>query len=200
MGNTVAVSVPTRPITAEEYARMVEVGILRRDERVELLNGRIVEMPPIGPPHGYIVDALTASLFLALGTNAVVRTQGSVKIASHSWPQPDIAVLRGPRMRYAESDAAAADVLLIVEVADTSLAYDRGEKAIAYARAGICEYWLIDVKRGTIQVFGDPSNGRYRTERIVRRGEILAPRAFADSFLRTEDFLLNGDSAESSLL
>jgi Uma2 family endonuclease len=172
-----ATFVRTRPITADDYARMVEAGIVRHDERVELLNGRIIEMPPIGPSHAYTVDAATAALFAALGPDAVVRTQGPLKLSRFSWLQPDIAVLRGPRSRYMNTDATARDVLLVIEVADSSFPHDCGEKLAAYARACIAEYWIVDLQRSVVHAFADPAGDTYRTHRIADRDEQIALRA-----------------------
>jgi Uma2 family endonuclease len=167
-----------RPIAVDEYYRMGEVGILRSDEHVELLNGRVIEMPPIGPRHNYVVSALHATLVILLGDRAVPLCQGPVRLDRFSEPQPDIVVVRAPRERYRDAHPTPADVLFFVEVSDTSQAYHRVEKRKAYARAAIPEYWIVDVPRERIEVYTEPAGTRYRSHAVFSRGDMLAPRAF----------------------
>ena len=188
--NTVETA-PSRPITADEYQRMGRVGIFRPDERVELLNGRLVQMPPIGHRHVYGVVSLEEFVHRALGERAVVMTQGAVRLDPLSEPQPDIAVLRAPRQRYATRLAAPEDILLVIEAADSSLGYDRGEKLRAYARLAIPEYWILDIQQERILAFAepDPESERYRTEIVVEREGRIAPRAFPDAVIAIDDLL-----------
>lgn len=181
--------VRTRHIAVDEYYRMAEVGILRPEERVELLNGRIVEMPPIGPRHSYSVMALNALLARVLGDRAVISVQGPLRLDRFSEPQPDIIVARGPLSRYGAVHPASSDAVLLIEVAETSLSYDEREKLSSYARAGVAEYWIVNLVRDHLAVYRDPEGDRYRSSRIIRRGERVAPAAFPDDELLVDAIL-----------
>jgi Uma2 family endonuclease len=189
MAGPTALSVRIRPIAVDEYHRMGAVGILRFDERVELLNGRIVEMAPIGPRHTYALTALHTRLVTMLGDRAVVFSQGPVRLDGFSEPQPDVAVTRGPLERYSDRHPTPADTLLVVEVSDATLRYDRGEKRKAYATAGIPEYWIVDIRHGRIEVYAEPDGDRYRSHTIVARGQRLAARAFPSDSVDANEVL-----------
>jgi Uma2 family endonuclease len=180
----------SRPITADEYHRMGEIGILGPDERVELLNGRIIEMPPIGPRHSYVVISLDALMQRTLGDRAVVVAQGPIRLDRFSEPQPDVLIVRGPREQYASHHARPEDTLLVIEVAESTLRYDRGEKLRAYARMGIAEYWIVDIAHERLHAFTEPDGERYRTEVVVERGGQIAPRALPDDLVALDDILV----------
>jgi Uma2 family endonuclease len=188
--NTVETA-PSRPITADEYQRMGRAGIFRPDERVELLDGRIVQMPPIGHRHEYGVLTLNVTLQRMLGDRALVMSQGAFRLDALSEPQPDIAVLRTPLRRYATRLAAPDDILLVIEVADSRFDYDRGEKLRAYARGAIAEYWIVDIRHQRVLAFSDPDpeGERYRREIVIERGETIAPHAFPDAVIAIDDLL-----------
>jgi hypothetical protein len=170
-----------RRFTIEEYERMVETGILAQDDRVELIEGEIVEMSPIGDPHAAFVANLTHLLVQLVGDRARVWVQGPVRVPPRSKPQPDLALLR-PRS-YVREGATTDDVLLVIEVADSSLRYDRTVKLRLYARAGIPEYWIVDANAETLEVYGVPSGERYTDHRRPVRGEHVAPQAFPEAAL-----------------
>jgi Uma2 family endonuclease len=180
----------SRPITADEYHRMGEIGILGPDERVELLNGRILEMPPIRPRHNYVVVGLNALMQRMFGDRAVIIVRGPIRLDRFSEPQPDVLVVRDPIEQYASRHANPEDTLLVVEVAESTLRYDRGEKLRAYARMEIAEYWIVDVAHERLHAFTEPDGERYRTEVVVERGGRIAPRAFADDFIALNDILV----------
>ncbi len=164
----------TYRFTAQEYYRMGEVGILPPDVRVELVDGEIKRMPPIHPPHANIVDRLTIILASRLAGVAHLRVQGPIHLDDYNEPQPDLTVMRF-RDDYSHRHPTPADVLLTIEVADTSLSYDRDEKMPRYGRYGIPEAWLVDVQAQTITVYTEPHAGGYGQERVVTRGqEILS--------------------------
>lgn len=163
--------------TVEKYDRMVELGILTKEHRVELIEGQIVEMAPIGPGHAYWVDRLVQAFVTQLGDRAVVRPQGPVRLFPRSEPEPDLAILRGPHERYREKHPGPEDVLLVIEVADSSLAYDRDVKAGMYARHGIPELWIWDVQGEAVEVYQDPGPEGYRSVRRAARDETLEPLA-----------------------
>lgn len=147
--------------TVADYQRLGEVGILTEDDRVELIAGEIIAMTPIGPKHLRCINRLTHAAVQAVGDRASVSVQNPIRLANDSEPQPDLTVLRG---RGEENTMpTAADVLLAIEVADTSLAYDRGVKLPLYAAAGIPESWLIDVAGEKIERHSEPGPAGYRS-------------------------------------
>ena len=160
--------------TVEEYALMGVVGIFSEDDRVELIDGDVHEMTPIGPTHAGIVDALNELLVSRLIGKAKVRVQNPVRLSRHTEPQPDLVVAR-PRPRtgghYTDRHPGGADVLLVIEVADSSLRYDREAKLPVYAKAGIPEAWLVDVGAQTVTMYTEPTEDGYAAEQVLRRGQ-----------------------------
>jgi Uma2 family endonuclease len=174
----------------EEYEQMGRAGILGEDDRVELIDGEIVEMTPIGRRHASCVARLTQHFAaLALEGAAVIWVQNPVRLGKRSELQPDFVLLRPRPDLYASVDPAPADVLLLVEVADASIERDRRVKVPLYARAGIPEVWLVDLNQETVTAYRDPRRGGYHTARVVRRGDKLAPSAFPDCALAVADLL-----------
>lgn len=169
-----------RRFTREEYHRMGEAGILREDERIELIEGEIIEMAPIGHRHVAFVINLTRLLVLRLGDRALVSTQNPVVLTEHTEPEPDFTVLRLPAVPYKERPVRADDVLLLIEVADSSLAYDRSTKLRIYAAAGIPEYWIVDCTTETVEIYRDPGLEGYRTVTRATGQETLTLQAFPD--------------------
>jgi Uma2 family endonuclease len=177
-----------RAFTVHEYYLMAKAGILTEDDRVELLDGEIIQMTPIGSRHAYCVDRLTQLLVEGLARRAVVRVQSPVRLSEHSEPQPDVALLRADRS-YAAAHPGPQDVLLLIEVADTSVETDRQVKVPMYARAGIPETWVIDLTANQVEVSRQPTSEGYRTtERVGRHGSV-APHAFPDLVLSVDDLL-----------
>lgn len=169
---------PTRRFTVEEYYRMAEAGILKEDDRVELIEGEIVEMSPIGRVHAGIVDRLTHLFVTRVGDVAQVRIQNPLRLDERSEPEPDLTLLVPRPDFYTSGHPRPKDVLLLVEVADSSIEFDREVKIPLYARAGIREVWLVDLNVGTVTVFRDPTADGYRTVRTLRRGESIGALAF----------------------
>lgn len=167
-----------RLFTIEEYERMVETGILSQDDRVELIEGEIVEMSPIGDAHAAFVANLNHLLVNGFGDRARVWVQGPVRVPPRSKPQPDLALLR--LRSYVRSGARTEDALLFIEVSDTSLRYDRTVKLRLYARAGIPEYWIVDASSETVEVYRAPSGDRYADLQRLARGARIAPLAFPE--------------------
>lgn len=159
-----------RKFTVDEYHRMAQAGILTEDDRVELIQGEIVEMTPVGSKHAACVKRLNRLLSKSVGDKAIVSVQAPVALDPHSEPQPDIALLRPSPDFYAAQHPGPDDVLLIVEVADTSAAYDRDVKLPLYARAGIPEVWLVDLAANRLEVYRGPSPEGYRERMIYRPG------------------------------
>jgi Uma2 family endonuclease len=148
-------------ITVHDYHRMAEVGVLAPDARVELIEGEIIDMAPIGRDHQSIVDQLNRTLVRAVGDAAIVRVQGSIRLSQWSEPEPDL-VLLAPRADFYRGEfALGTDTLLVIEVSDTTLRYDRDIKAPLYARHGVPEVWIVDVQNDGLLVYGDLREGKY---------------------------------------
>ena len=160
--------------TVDDYNRMAETGIRREDARVELIEGEIKMMSPIGSRHASTVDRSDRALKRILGDNYIVRVQGPIQLDDYSEPQPDLAVLHFRDDFYATGHPVPADVLLVIEVADSTLQEDRKIKMPLYARAGIREAWLVDLKTETIVRYASPRDGRHRVVRRFHRGQDLA--------------------------
>ena len=165
-----AVAIPRHRFTVEDFARLGEAGIFTEDDRVELIDGEIRDMTPIGQLHAWIVNRLARRLFKLLDDRAYVSVQNPLRLDGHTEPQPDLVVARGGEDDYADRHLEAADVLLVIEVADSSLRDDRAEKMPRYARSGIPEAWLVDVAGGTITVYTVPGVGGYASEQVFRSG------------------------------
>jgi Uma2 family endonuclease len=179
-----------RLFTVDEYHRMGEAGILRPDERVELIEGEIVQMTPIGPRHAGCVINVNRLFFERLGDRVVISPQNPVVIPPRSEPQPDLLLLRPRTVSYSEELPAAQDVLLAVEVADTTARFDRLVKARLYARAGIAEFWLMLPVAGAVEVHRGPRDGGYAS--VTRHGlaDMIAPLAFPGVAFAVADFFV----------
>ncbi len=152
-----AVAIPRHRFTVDDFARLGEVGIFTEDDCVELIDGEIRDMTPIGQPHAWIVNRLTLRLVTCLAGRAYVSVQKPLRLDRYTEPQPDLVVARGGEDDYADRHLEAGDILLVVEVADSSLRYDRTEKMPRYAGAGIPEAWLVDVAGGAVIVSTSPA-------------------------------------------
>lgn len=174
-----AAAIPRHRFTVDDFARLGEAGIFAEDDRVELIDGEIRDMTPIGPPHAWIVNRLLRRLVLQLADRAWVSAQNPLRLDGHTEPQPDLVVARGGEDDYAERHPEAGDVLFVVEVADSSLRYDRAEKMPRYARAGIPEAWLVDVAGRAVTVCTVPGPGGYAREQVFRPGAAIESAAVA---------------------
>jgi Uma2 family endonuclease len=159
-------------LSVEQYHRMVELGILREDERVELIDGELIRMAPIGSLHGGLVAHLTHLLVTRTGGRAVIWPQSSVILGEFTEPQPDLAVLRWRADWYTGRTPTAADAVLVIEVADASLRYDRDVKLRYYARAGVPELWVVDARGRCILRFAEPSEDGYRASQALSAGAV----------------------------
>jgi hypothetical protein len=178
----------TYQFSVEEFQKLGDAGIFTEDDRVELLNGDIILMAPIGIRHIKAVRRLNKTLNRLFADHCTVDVQNPVTIDGHSQPLPDILLLREDAN---ERDTAPLpeDVLLLVEVADASLVYDETDKRAAYARNGIAEYWIVDLTSNVLHVFRDSDGHGYHTKITVRPGESIAPLAFADIPVAVNDVL-----------
>jgi Uma2 family endonuclease len=171
-----------RPLTRDEYDRIAQLGLFL-GERVELIHGIVVRMSPIGPPHSEVVDRLTEVLLRGVARRARVRIQQPFLAWDESEPEPDVAVV--PSGSYAARHPDGA--LLIIEVADTPLDYDRETKGPLYAASSVPEYWIVDLAQRRIEVRTDPRGGRYEQVRMASLGDTCAPGAFTDVEVSVSD-------------
>jgi Uma2 family endonuclease len=162
--------------TVDDYYRMGEVGLLDPDARTELLDGEIVDMPPTGPVHAGLIERLADLIEPRCAGQAQVRTQNPVRLSQHSEPVPDLALVRPRQDYYLGGHPMPADVLLLIEIADSTRRRDQRRKIPLYAAAGIPEVWLVDVRRSRIGVYRDPQHGRYGDPGHALRGATLTPR------------------------
>jgi len=178
-----------RRLTVDDFAKMCEVGILSADDRVELIDGELVEMPPMGPPNAGIVNRLANILPARVGHDADLRVQSSVQLTRFTQPEPDLAVVRHDPRHYLQVHPQPGDILIAIEVADSSLTYDREEKIPRYAAAGVPEAWLVNVRARTITVYTHPMTTCYRTSRTLEWTEELVASAVDGLRLTFEDIL-----------
>lgn len=169
-----------RLFNVDEYYAMAEAGILAPNERVELIDGEIIPMSPIKSGHASSVDSLGYELTSQLGRRARVRVQSPVRLDSGAEPEPDIAVLKWRDDFYAHAHPGPGDILLIIEVSDTTLYQDRNMKLPMYARFGIPETWIANIRERCVEVYDQPSNGQYRRSRVVGLDEMLTLPIFND--------------------
>ena len=166
-----AAGVRRHSFTVDEFAKMGEAGIFTEDDRVELIDGEIREMAPIGSLHAGIVNRLTVTLVELLGRSAIVGVQNPLQLDLHNEPQPDISILASRDDYYTTGHPEPGDTLLVIEVSDSSLAYDLHEKAPRYARSMVPEMWVVDLEAEVIRVFARP--GRRAIRRSAWRAGVL---------------------------
>lgn len=168
------------PFNVDQYYQMAQSGILAEGDHVELIEGEVVRMSPIGARHASCVKRLTSLFTQILGQKVILGVQDPIRLSIYSEPQPDLSLLRPKTDFYAEEHPTPADVFLVVEVADTSIGYDREEKIPLYARSGIAEVWLIDLPQETVTLYAEPIRGQYRQMRESRRGEAVISTIFRE--------------------
>jgi len=166
-----------RRFTVDEYYRMAEAGVLAPNDRVELLDGRIYIMSPIGSEHAACVRRLTRLLIQGVGANALVSTQNPIRLGEKSEPEPDLALLHPREDDYAARHPEPEDLFLVIEVADSSLEFDRTVKRPLYAQAGIPECWIVNLKKNRIEVHRSPADNGYEEKRPRDRGQSVSVQA-----------------------
>jgi len=179
-----------RLFTVSDYYRMGEAGVIGPDERVELLEGEILRMNPIGPRHANCVDRLNYLFVTRLGERVSVRVQNPVRLGELSEVQPDVALVR--RHRDVEVHPGPSDVVLLIEVADTSVAFDRQVKLPLYARAGVPEVWIVDLPAAAVEVYREPGVTGYSASSRLAAGDTIGPAAFPDVRFPVREFLDQG--------
>lgn len=170
-------SVKPRLLTTEEYHKMAEVGILTHEDKVELIDGKILEMSPIGSRHAAYVNKINALLIRLIPEEYIISIQNPIIAGPHSEPEPDIAVLQPKEDLYEHQLPMSKEVLLVIEIADSSLEYDREVKQAVYAKAGIVEYWLVNLQDHQIEVYHGPFEDQYRYRELVGKNGTLQFRA-----------------------
>jgi Uma2 family endonuclease len=179
---SVEVATPTftlHKFTVEKYRRMGEAGIFPPDARVELIEGEVVKMSPLGKRHAACVARLNRTLTLSLQQVALVWTQNPIDLNEYSEPQPDLALLKPRDDFYERAHPKPEDIPIIIEVSDSTLEYDRRVKVPLYARAGIPEVWIVNLADERVEMFADPSGGAYQTAAAFSRGEEVQSRSLA---------------------
>lgn len=180
---------PERLITVDEFDRMLEHGIIGPDERLELIEGRLVPREPMNAPHASVVARLTSALVRGLADRALVWPQLPIVAAERSKPFPDLSVVRMRADYYAARLPVPNDVLAVVEVSDTRLRFDRGEKLLLYAKAGIPEYWILDVNARTVELCRDRHDLGYGSRTVAAPGDSVAFETFADVVFSVDELL-----------
>lgn len=183
------VEITKRLFDVDDYHRMAQAGILSEDDRVELIDGEIVAMTPIGPRHNAAVNRANRALVTAVGDQAIVQVQGSVRLGRHQEPQPDLVLLQPQPDFYASRLPGPRDIVLIVEVAESSLEYDREVKSRIYAEAGVGEYWVVDLDRRSVSCCRAPGRGAYQAIRDYRAGQSIAPEALPQCVIPVDALL-----------
>ena len=172
-----------------DYHRMVDAGILAEDDRVELIEGEILQMPPVGPEHAGRVNILNRHLSLKLGERVIVAVQNPIQVNDFSEPEPDLAILQPREDFYVQGHPRPEDVFWLIEVSDSSLTFDREVKLPLYARNGVAEVWVVNVPGAVVEVYRAPAGGEFLDRSTLRRGDSLSPRAFPDLVLAVETIL-----------
>jgi len=182
------IEVQRQLFTISEYYKMAEVGILKPTDKVELINGEIIQMSPIKSPHASAITTVHELLTEQLFKKVTIRTQHPIQIDNHSEPEPDIAVVAYRKDRYRANHPVPKDVLLLIEVADSTLRYDRKIKKKLYAASDIPEYWIINIPDSQIEVFKKPRNGRYTQEVIYKDTESISAQKISFKITVTDIF------------
>jgi Uma2 family endonuclease len=184
-----SVQLARRHFTVDDFARMVEAGILTEDDRVELIDGEILEMSPIGSAHAACVKLLNSILSQRSSGRYIVSVQDPIVLTNSTEPEPDIALLRHRRDYYAKALPRARDTYLVIEVADSSVDYDRDVKIPLYATSGIKEAWLVDLNSDLVEVYDRARGGIYQRCRRFGRGEVVESRFVGQPSLNINDLL-----------
>lgn len=172
---------PPGKITVDEYYEMARVGLIDPDARVELIEGEIVAMAPIGNPHAYVVDVLADRFFAAVRRRAHVRVQGALRLGNRTELQPDLSLLRLPSEQYRQKQASASDALLVIEVSDTTLRKDLRVKVPLYARHGVPEVWIIDLENGCVRFHRSLVDGQYQAVSMTSEPDFSPVPGLADT-------------------
>ena len=175
-----AIQILRKKFTVGQYHQMIESGILTDRDRVELLQGEIIEMSPVGRQHAACVDRLNELFVMRLSSRAIVRVQSPIRLSDNSEPQPDLAILKRRDDFYVNGHPKPKDIFTIVEVSDTTVEYDRTVKVPLYAQNGVTEVWILDLNAQRIEVYRSPSDSGYQQVQTLIRGQSIVFQAFTD--------------------
>ncbi|HLP91611.1 MAG TPA: Uma2 family endonuclease [Nostocaceae cyanobacterium] len=175
-----SIKLPAKSFTIDQYHQIYELGILTENDRVELIRGEIVEMSPIGKRHAGYVNLINKILSKLLDEQIIISVQNPIQLNHLSEPQPDIAILKPHPNFYIDKLPEVKDILLLIEVADSTIDYDRDVKIPLYAENGILEVWLIDINAETITIYRQPTPTGYKDVKILQRGDSLSILAFSE--------------------
>ena len=190
----IAVYAPApKQITVNLYQQMGEKGLLTQEDRVQLIEGEILEMPPIGPRHGSVTGRLSKWMYQAVGDAAIIRLGNPLNLGEYSQPEPDLMLLTPRADDYVKSHPGPEDVLLLVEISDSTLNFDQGRKRDLYARFAIREYWVIDVKSRCIDVYSNPADGKFGSAVKYRLQNTIRPGAFPQLRGAVKDLFVDSD-------
>jgi Uma2 family endonuclease len=190
-------TIAVRRLSVQDYHQMAESGILQPDERVELLEGQIIQMAAKGTAHSAAVTRIEQLLRQRLGfgtaspmeNRVLLRFQDPVRLNDYSEPEPDIAVVQPNTLLYEDHHPIPSEVFLLIEVSDATLKFDREVKSPAYARAGIAEYWVLDVNGRKLHVYRVPGADGYQSEAILSEELTVIPLAFPDCVIAVREML-----------
>lgn len=188
-----------RLLTSSEYERMIAAGIFNEDDRIELLEGVIIEMSPKGMKHAASTDRAARHFIRLLGERVIVRNQNPILLNDHSEPEPDLVLAALEEFEYANRHPRPADVYLVLEVADTTLAYDRHSKGLSYANAGIVQYLILNVNEMEIEDYREPSADGYRRKQTYKAGQSFKLAAFPDVIVKVSDLLPPAQKSQPAL-
>jgi len=175
--------------TVKEYYRMAETGVLRPDARVELLDGEIIDMSPIGPFHGGVVARLARLFTLHSNDRWLVWPQNPLRLSDSSEPEPDVMLLKPSPDDYTNRHPQPEDVFLLVEVSDSSLVIDVEKKLPLYGRAGVVEVWIINLEEAAVEIHREPHFNGYGSKTVLRAGDQARPLAFPDTVVNVAELL-----------
>jgi Uma2 family endonuclease len=184
-----SVQIQKKHFTVSEYYMMAEAGLFSEDDRVELIEGEIFEMSPIGSSHAACVNRLNRIFNRKVSRSAIISVQNPLRLNDFSEPEPDLVLLKPRKDFYARTHPTPADALLVIEVADTSAEYDRNVKIPLYARAEIAETWLINLPKDTIEIYSQPKNGKYQKVQRFKRSKSFTSPVFPNISLKVDDIL-----------
>jgi Uma2 family endonuclease len=186
---TTATEVSRDLLTVDEYYRLFEAGMFDEDDRIELIEGEIIQMSPIGSHHAGSINRLTMLLSNRLSGRAVISIQNPLRLSDYSEPVPDVLVLKQRSDYYAMSHPKPYDVFLLIEVADSSIQYDRYVKVSLYARHSVPEVWIVDLTQGKIEVYRTPEKNNYMECIVYERDHVISPLAFPDIKFRVDEIV-----------
>jgi Uma2 family endonuclease len=175
--------------SVKDYYRLAETGVLPPDARVELLDGRIIDMSPIGPLHGGVVKRLTRVFTRFPQGRWLLAVQDPVRLEDHSEPQPDLMLLKPAADDYISRHPVPEDVFLLIEVSDSTLETDREDKLPIYGRAGIAEVWIVNLAEGALEVYREPHFTGYANNQILHEGDFISPALFPDAIIEVAKLL-----------